>query len=94
MNECCDSLFIREICEIRVQKKSEVDTEVVSDELDDDGREETGTWDHTEATEFRLEGLAPFVEGVDTHAGLIGQLLFGHCFHFRQNNRLKDIVTE
>ena len=67
---------------------------MVSDELDDDGREETGTWDHTEATEFRLEGLAPFVEGVDTHAGLIGQLLFGHCFHFRQNNRLKDIVTE
>ena len=34
-------LIIREICEIRVQKKSEVDTEVVSDELDDDGREDT-----------------------------------------------------
>jgi len=34
-------LIIREICEIRVQNKSEVDAEAVGDELDDDGREDT-----------------------------------------------------
>jgi len=34
-------LIIREICEIRVQNKSEVDAEAVGDELDDGGREDT-----------------------------------------------------
>ena len=56
MNECCDSLFVRFVRFV-FKKYSEVDAEAVGDELDDDGREDTCLRDHTEATEFRLEGL-------------------------------------
>ena len=54
----------------------EVDAESLGDELDDDRGEHPGTGDHAELQEVFLDGLAPFVERVEAHAGLIGQLLF------------------
>ena len=65
------------------KKYSEVYAEVFGDVLNDDRGEHPGTGDHAELQEVFLDGLAPFVERVEAHAGLISQLLFGHCFHLK-----------
>ena len=55
---------------------SEINTEFVGEVFDDDWGQHPGTGDHTESQELLLKGFAPFVERVEAHTGLIGQLLF------------------
>ena len=58
-----------------------IDAKGLGDELYDVGWPHPGTGLQPHGLQLFLQWLAPFVKGVQTHPGLIGQFLFTQCLH-------------
>ena len=48
-------------------------------------------WAHTQCFKFRPVGFKPPLQRVYADTGLIGQLLFRHCFHKKKNYQFSII---